>query len=85
MRSHHGSSWPHLPPNRSHGLLPLLLESLLMIVCLSLCLAALPAHIRSSLWAAGAEHGWNSNPHDRLYFYANYKTPPPVPFIWSQE
>lgn len=74
-----------LPANRSHGLLSLLIETIIVIICFSLSLASLPEHIRKSLWAAGAEKGWNSNPHDRLYFYANYKTPPPVPFIWNQK
>jgi hypothetical protein len=75
----------HTPPNRLHGKLGLVLESIVVIICLSLSLASYPHWLRTSLWVAGAEHGWNSDPHERVYFYANYKTPPPVPFIWSEE
>jgi hypothetical protein len=74
----------HIPPNRLHGKLGLLFESVVVVICLSLALASYPYHLRTSLWEAGAEHGWNSDPHERVYFYANYKTPPPVPFMWSE-
>lgn len=74
-----------LPFNQVHHILPLVVESIIVIICLSLALASFPEHVRSSLWAAGSEKGWNSDPHERLYFYANYKTPPPAPFIWTQE
>jgi hypothetical protein len=72
------------PTNHLHGILGLILETLIVTICLSLAFASSPHHLRSSLWAAGAEHGWNSDPHERVYYYANYKTPPPVPFIWSE-
>lgn len=73
-----------LPTNGLHGTLGLAIESVVVIICLSLSLASYPHHLRASLWAAGAEHGWNSDPHERVYFYANYRNPPPVPFIWSE-
>lgn len=73
-----------LPVNRTYSLLPLIFETVVVSVCLSLSLASLPERLRSSLWAAGAKEGWNSDPHERVYFYANYKDPPPVPFIWTQ-
>ena len=81
-------NWPPAkkatPTNHLHGILGLTLETLIVTVCLSLTLVSYPHHFRSSLWAAGAEKGWNSDPHERVYFYANYKTPPPVPFVWGE-
>jgi hypothetical protein len=71
--------------NRLHGKLSLALEFMVVIFCLTLSLVSQPYHLRTTLWAAGAEHGWNSDPHERVYFFANYKTPPAVPFIWSEE
>ena len=56
-----------------------------MITAFTLSIFSYPYHLRTSLWAAGAAHGWNSDPHERVYFYANYETPPAVPFIWSEE
>jgi hypothetical protein len=73
------------PPNRFYGTFSLALESTVVIISLTLSLVSQPYHLRTILWAAGAEHGWNSDPHERVYFYANYKTPPPVPFVWSEE
>jgi len=72
------------PVNHSHGKLGLTIETIVVAICISLSVASYPHHFRTSLWATGAEHGWNSDPHERVYFYANYKTPPPVPFIWSE-
>ncbi|KAG8673224.1 hypothetical protein FPOAC2_06661 [Fusarium poae] len=43
-----------------------------------------PADFRSRLWENGGELGYNSNPNQRIYFYANHLEPPEVPFIWSQ-
>ena len=71
--------------HRLHGMRSLALESIAVITCLTLSLVTQPYHLRTTLWAAGAQHGWNSDPHERVYFYANYKPPPPVPFIWSEE
>ena len=73
------------PPNRYCGKLGLVLESVVVITALTLAIVWQPYHLRTSLWAAGAAHGWNSDPHERVYFYANYETPPPIPFIWSEQ
>ena len=73
------------PPNHSCGKLSIVLESVVVITAFTLSIVSYPHHLRTSLWAAGAAHGWNSDPHERVYFYANYETPPPVPFIWSEE
>ncbi|KAH7392185.1 hypothetical protein DE146DRAFT_661866 [Phaeosphaeria sp. MPI-PUGE-AT-0046c] len=40
---------------------------------------------RSKLWEDGGIHGWNSDPRQRVYYYANYQEPPPVPLIWDEE
>ena len=72
-------------PNRSCVILSLVLESIVVITALALSIVSHPYHLRTSLWAAGAAHGWNSDPHARVYFYANYETPPLIPFIWSEE
>jgi hypothetical protein len=60
-------------------------ESVLVIVCLVLALHAYPDTCRTILWQYGGSEGWNSNPQDRIYFYANYRDPPPIPKIWSDE
>ena len=72
------------PPNRSCGKLSIILESVVVITAFTLSIFSYPYHLRTSLWAAGAAHGWNSDPYERAYFYANYETPP-IPFIWSEE
>lgn len=72
-------------PNRPCRKLSLVLESVVVVTALTLSIVSHPYHLRTSLWTAGAAHGWNSDPHERVYFYANYETPPPVPFIWSEE
>jgi hypothetical protein len=76
---------PAWPQNRSCGKLSLVLESVVVITSLTLSFVSQPYHLRTSLWAAGAAQGWNSDPHERVYFYANYEAPSPVPFIWSEE
>lgn len=37
---------------------------------------------RKKLWLDGSNHGFNSNPNEILYQYANYQ-PIHVPLIWS--
>ncbi|KAH8600900.1 hypothetical protein B0O99DRAFT_681757 [Bisporella sp. PMI_857] len=59
-------------------------EVFITVTTLALFCCAFPDRFRTKLWEAGGEKGWNSNPNLRIYFYANYKEPPPVPLIWSQ-
>lgn len=40
--------------------------------------------LRTTLWEIGGDKGWNSDPRLRIYFYANHREPPEIPFIWSQ-
>lgn len=63
----------------------------LFVAELCVCLAtvilfgfAYPDRFRTQLWQNGGDEGWNSDPKQRIYFYANYKTPPEIPLIWSQ-
>ncbi|KAL2850191.1 hypothetical protein BJY01DRAFT_210179 [Aspergillus pseudoustus] len=60
-------------------------EAILAIVCLALAFHAYPDTCRTILWQLGGTEGWNSDPHARVYFYANYREPPPIPRIWSDE
>jgi hypothetical protein len=64
--------------------LSLLFEFILVITGLGLFLGGYIENVRSSLWEIGGNHGWNSNPRLRIYFYANHITPPDVPLVWSQ-
>lgn len=64
--------------------LVVLIELLLGIITFSLFCSAYPDQYRTKLWHIGGEHGWNSDPSLRIYFYANYKDPPEIPLIWSQ-
>jgi hypothetical protein len=61
-------------------------EFVLAFASLSLFLGAYvsPDEHREALWLDGGESGWNSDPRQRIYFYANYKEPPPIPLIWGQ-
>lgn len=45
---------------------------------------AYPDRFRSRLWGNGGVEGWNSDPNERIYFYANHREPPEIPLIWSQ-
>ncbi|KAL3492483.1 hypothetical protein BJX62DRAFT_202721, partial [Aspergillus germanicus] len=63
----------------------LTLEFIMVIISLSLSLHAYPDTCRTILWQYGGTRGWNSDPHARIYFYANYRKPPPIPKIWSDE
>lgn len=62
----------------------MLLELAIALTTLILFGLALPDRVRSRLWENGGEEGWNSNPNERIYFYANHREPPEVPFIWQQ-
>ncbi|THV54165.1 hypothetical protein BGAL_0033g00380 [Botrytis galanthina] len=54
------------------------------MIIISLFLIGYPDAIRNALWEEGGQHGFNSNPKMRIYFYANYLQPPEIPFIWSR-
>ncbi|KAF5666511.1 hypothetical protein FHETE_6186 [Fusarium heterosporum] len=62
----------------------ILLEMAISTTALILFSLAYPVSFRSRLWENGGEEGWNSNPNQRIYFYANHREPPEVPLIWSQ-
>jgi len=53
------------------------------VAALTLFGIADPNTYRTKMWAEGALHGWNSDPIEILYAYANYK-PIPVPTPWTQ-
>ena len=59
-------------------------EAALVVLSLLLFLHGYPDISRKALWEDGGVNGFNSNPKLRIYFYANYLPPPPIPFIWSQ-
>ncbi|KAI1335635.1 hypothetical protein F5Y15DRAFT_397314 [Xylariaceae sp. FL0016] len=59
-------------------------EFFLTISVLALFVYAYPDTYRTTLWTAGGELGWNSNPRMRLYAHANHQEPTEIPLIWSQ-
>lgn len=54
------------------------------ITLVSLFACAYPDRYRTALWQEGGTKGWNSDPHQRVYDYANYREPPPIPLIWDE-
>ncbi|TEY86393.1 hypothetical protein BOTCAL_0009g00200 [Botryotinia calthae] len=62
----------------------ILIEAHLVITVISLFLVGYPEAARKALWEEGGEHGFNSDPKMRIYFYANYVQPPEIPYIWSR-
>ncbi|CRL31130.1 unnamed protein product [Penicillium camemberti] len=59
-------------------------ELSIQLAVFALFASAYPDGYRSLLWLTGGVQGWNSNPEERIYFYANHKTPPEIPWIWTQ-
>ncbi|KAF2787518.1 hypothetical protein K505DRAFT_329629 [Melanomma pulvis-pyrius CBS 109.77] len=59
-------------------------EFFLAITLLGLFSCAYPDRFRTRLWQDGGLNGWNSNPSLRVYYYANYREPPPIPMIWDE-
>jgi len=62
---------------------------LLIELALAAAALAVAAHghtneLRTALWTTGGERGWNSDPHARIYFYANHQQPPEIPFLWTE-
>lgn len=62
----------------------MLIELVLALMLLSLFASAYPDRFRTNLWQNGGTLGWNSDPHQRVYNYANHRESPPVPLIWDQ-
>jgi hypothetical protein len=62
----------------------LLVELTIALMAVILFGLAYPDRFRSRLWENGGEEGWNSNPNTRIYFYANHREPPEVPYLWQQ-
>ena len=71
--------------NQPARLVFLFIELVLVAVCLGVFAHAHSTELRTALWAVGGEHGWNSNPRLRIYFYANYQQPPDIPFLWTEK
>ncbi|KAL1801408.1 hypothetical protein ACET3X_001750 [Alternaria dauci] len=61
-----------------------LFDLILAIVLLSLFATIYPGRFRTPLWQEGGTKGWNSDPHQRVYDYANYRKSPPIPLIWDE-
>lgn len=60
-----------------------ILELPLSVAALALFGIAHPDLYRTRFWQEGSDHGWNSNPNQRIYAYANYKSFS-TPLPWSQ-
>jgi len=60
-----------------------IVELLFSVAALALYGIAQPDLYRTRLWKEGSNHGWNSNPKEIIYAYANYR-PIPTPLPWSQ-
>ncbi|MCJ1271352.1 hypothetical protein MMC22_011252 [Lobaria immixta] len=59
------------------------LELCVTVAALALYGIASPDLYRTKLWQEGSDHGWNSNPNQILYAYANYR-PVHYPLPWSK-
>lgn len=57
-------------------------ELLITVAALALYGIAAPDLYRTKLWQEGSNHGWNSNPNEILYAYANYR-PIKYPTPWD--
>lgn len=62
----------------------MLVDLILAITLISLFASAYPDRFRTALWQNGGSEGWNSDPQQRVYDYANYRESPPMPLIWDQ-
>lgn len=58
------------------------IEFLFTIAVLTLFGIADPDTYRTKLWQEGSDHGFNSNPNEILYSYANHD-PIDTPLVWS--
>lgn len=59
-------------------------ELLFTVPVLALFALADPNTYRTKLWQDGYDNGFNSNPLEVLYAYANHRALPTVPLVWSQ-
>lgn len=64
--------------------LVLSIELVVVVIALSVFAYGYTNNLRTALWTTGGEQGWNSNPRLRIYFFANHREPPAVPFIWTE-
>ncbi|KAF5024711.1 hypothetical protein F66182_3225 [Fusarium sp. NRRL 66182] len=72
-----------MAPTTKTPIVLILLELAISATAVVLFSLAYPKSFRSRLWENGGEEGWNSNPNQRIYFYANHREPPEVPLLWS--
>jgi hypothetical protein len=72
----HGWRWPKVL------IALLIIEFPLTVACLALFGIADPDTYRTKLWQNGSDQGFNSNPNEIIYSYANYK-PISTPMVWS--
>ncbi|KAI6780656.1 uncharacterized protein J7T54_001160 [Emericellopsis cladophorae] len=63
----------------------LVAESCLSSAALVVFTAVFVGDYRMKAWLNGGGEGWNSDPAKRVYFYANFKEPPEIPTIWTQD
>ncbi|KAI8717332.1 hypothetical protein NCS52_00808500 [Fusarium sp. LHS14.1] len=61
----------------------LMVEFIIALMAVILFGLAFPDRFRSRLWENGGEEGWNSNPNMIIYYYANHREPPEVPYLWQ--
>lgn len=61
------------------------IEFFLTIAALTLFALAQPDTYRKLLWQDGFDNGFNSNPNEVLYSYANHdRNTLKIPMVWSQ-
>lgn len=59
------------------------LEICLSLSALMVFLSVSVGDYRMQAWRNGGAEGWNSDPNKRIYYYANFKEPPPIPTVWT--
>ncbi|KAH8704368.1 hypothetical protein GQ44DRAFT_764161 [Phaeosphaeriaceae sp. PMI808] len=69
---------------RSMHLTSIVFEFFLILTLLVLFTSASSKEYHTALWQDGGTQGWNSDPHQRVYDYANYRESPPIPIIWDE-
>jgi len=62
----------------------MIIEFIGTVPALVLFAVADPDAFRTELWQIGYDNGFNSNPNQILYAYANYRPLPQTPLVWSQ-